>query len=86
MQVGTNQEKKEKGEGERRSVEEEGRGGGLLDMMDQEHMPELNAPNPGQTAGAEITQAKLKEQVLGSYSWEVDRLVIRKIDLGLIPQ
>ena len=55
-------------------------------MMDQEHMPELNAPNPGQTAGAEITQARFKEQVLGSYSWEVDRLVIRKIDLGLIPQ
>lgn len=48
--------------------------------MDQEHVPEWNAPPPpqGLTVVAEITRVRLKQQVLGELGWEVANLVLEK--------
>lgn len=54
-----------------RDHKEESEGGGRwrdrrspLNGMDQEHVPERNA-SPGQSARAEVTQMRFKQQVLG---------------------
>lgn len=55
--------------------------------MDQEHVPSWSVPPPPgqQTAGEEITQARLKQQVFGGTQLGINSLAIEREIRGNLP-